>query len=49
MGCLAAAGLTAIIVALGAGMTTLTGVFMGLATAIATAVIGFIAFLLLLI
>jgi len=49
MGCLAAAGLTAIVVALGAGMSTLTGVFTGIATSIATGMIGFIAFLLLLI
>jgi hypothetical protein len=49
MGCLAAVGLTAIVVAMGAGMTALTGLLMGLATAMVTAVIGFIAFLLVLI
>jgi hypothetical protein len=49
MGCLAAAGLTAIVVALGAAMSGLAGVFMTIATAIATGVIGLIAFLLLLI
>jgi hypothetical protein len=49
MGCLAAAGLTAIVVALGAAMTGLVGVFMTIATSIATGVIGLIAFLLLLI
>jgi hypothetical protein len=49
MGCLAAVGLTAIVVALGAGMSALTGLFMGLATTMVTAVIGFIAFLLILI
>ena len=48
MGCLAALGLTAVVVALGAGMSALTGVFMGLATTIATSMIGFIAFLLIL-
>jgi hypothetical protein len=49
MGCLAAAGLTAIVVALGAAMSGLVGVFMTIATSIATGVIGLIAFLLLLI
>jgi len=49
MGCLAALGLTAVVVAIGAGMSALTGLFMGLATTIATSIIGFIAFLLLLI
>ena len=48
MGCLAAVGLTAVVVALGAGMSALTGVFMGLAATIATSMIGFIAFLLIL-
>jgi hypothetical protein len=49
MGCLAALGLTAVVVGIGAGMTALTGLFMGLATTIATSMIGFIAFLLILI
>jgi hypothetical protein len=49
MGCLAAAGLTAIVVALGAAMSGLVGVFMTIATSIATGVIGLVAFLLLLI
>ena len=49
MGCLAAVGLTAIVVTLGAAMSSLTGVFMTIATAIATGVIGLVAFLLLLI
>lgn len=49
MGCLAAVGLTAIAVALGAGMSALTGLFMSLATTIVTSIIGFIAFLLVLI
>jgi hypothetical protein len=49
MGCLAAAGLTAVVVALGAAMSSLTGVFMTIATAIATGVIGLIALVLLLI
>ena len=49
MGCLVAVGLTAIVVALGAAMSSLTGVFMTIATAIATGVIGLVAFLLLLI
>jgi len=49
MGCLAAVGLTAVVVALGAGMSALTGLFIGLATTIVTAMIGFIAFLLVLI
>jgi hypothetical protein len=49
MGCLAAAGLTAIVVALGATMSSLMGVFMTIATSIATGVIGLVAFLLLLI
>ncbi|MDH4269700.1 MAG: hypothetical protein OEV52_05320 [Dehalococcoidia bacterium] len=49
MGCLAAVGLTAIVVAMGAGMTALTGLLMGLATTIATSMVGFIAFLLVLI
>jgi len=49
MGCMAALGLTAVVVAIGAGMSAVTGLFMGLATAIATSMIGFIAFLLVLI
>ena len=49
MGCLAALGLTAVVVAIGASMSALTGLFMGLATTIATSIIGFIAFLLVLI
>ena len=49
MGCLAAAGLTAIVVALGAAVSGMTGVFMTIATSIATGVVGLIAFLLLLI
>ena len=49
MGCLAAVGLTAIVVAMAAGMSALTGLFMGLATTIVTSAIGFIAFLLVLI
>lgn len=49
MGFLIAIGLTGIVVALGAGMTVLTGLLVGLGTAMVTAVIGFIAFLLVLI
>jgi hypothetical protein len=49
MGCLIAVGLTGIVVAMGAGMTVLTGLLMGVGTAMVTAVIGFIAFLLVLI
>ncbi|MGB5925369.1 MAG: hypothetical protein WBH01_04670 [Dehalococcoidia bacterium] len=49
MGCLAVVGLTAIVVAVGAGMSALTGLFMGLATTMVTAVVGFLAFLLILI
>jgi hypothetical protein len=49
MGCLAAVGLTAVVLALGAGMSALTGLFMSLATAMVTSMIGFIAFLLILI
>jgi len=49
MGCLAALGLTAVVVALGAGMTVLAGLFMTLATIIVTSIVGFIAFLLVLI
>jgi hypothetical protein len=49
MGCLAALGLTAVVVAIGAGMSALTGLFMALATTMVTSIIGFIAFLLILI
>lgn len=49
MGCLVAIGLTAIVVAVGAGISALTGLFMGLATTMVTAVVGFLAFLLILI
>ena len=49
MGCLVAGALTVIVVAVGAGMSALTGLLMGLATTIITSVIGFIAFLLVLI
>jgi hypothetical protein len=49
MGCLLAVGLTTIVVAMGAGMSALTGLLMGLGTAMVTAVIGFISFLLVLI
>ena len=49
MGCLIALGLTGIVVAMGAGMSALTGLLMGVGTAMVTAVIGFIAFLLVLI
>ncbi len=49
MGCLVAVGLVAIVVAMGAGMTALTGLLMGIATTMVTAVIGFMAFLLVLI
>ena len=49
MGFLMAIGLTGIVVAMGAGMTVLTGLLMGLGTAMITAVIGFISVLMLLI
>ena len=49
MGFLMAIGLTGIVVAMGAGMTVLTGLLMGLGTAMVTAVIGFISLLMLLI
>jgi len=49
MGFLVAMVLTAIVVAMGAVVSTLTGLFMGLGTAIVTSVIGFIAFLMVLI
>jgi hypothetical protein len=49
MGFLMAIGLTGIVVAMGAGMTVLTGLVMGLGTAMVTAVIGFISLLMLLI
>jgi hypothetical protein len=41
--------LTAIVVAVGAGITLLTGLLMGVGTVMVTAVIGFIAFLMILI
>ena len=49
MGLLIGAMLTAIVVAMGAGITLLTGLLMGVGTAMVMAVIGFIAFLLILI
>ena len=49
MGCLTALGLTGVVVVIGAGMTALTGLLMGLATTMVTSIVGFIAFLLLLI
>ena len=49
MGCLVAVALTTIVVVMGAGMNVLTGFFMSLATTIVTSMIGFIAFLLVLI
>lgn len=49
MSCLVAFALTTIVAAMGVGMSVLTGLFMGLATTIVTSVIGFIAFLLVLI
>lgn len=49
MGCLAALGLTAVAVAAGVAMSALTGLFMSIATIIVTSVVGFVAFLLLLI
>lgn len=49
MGLLLSAMLTAIVVAMGAGITLLTGLLMGVGTAMVTAVIGFIAFLMILI
>lgn len=49
MGFLVALGLTGIVVAMGAGMTLLTGLLMGIGTAMVTVVIGFIAFLMILI
>jgi hypothetical protein len=49
MGCLAAVGLTGAVIAIGAVMSALTGLFMALATTIVTSIIGFIAFLLVLI
>jgi hypothetical protein len=49
MGLLIGAILTAIVVAMGAGITLLTGLLMGVGTAMVTAVIGLIAFLMILI
>jgi hypothetical protein len=49
MGLLLGAMLTAIVVAVGAGITLLTGLLMGVGTVMVTAVIGFIAFLMILI
>ena len=49
MGLLLGAMLTAIVVAMGAGITLLTGLLMGVGTVMVTAVIGFIAFLMILI
>jgi hypothetical protein len=49
MGLLLGAMLTAIVVAVGAGITLLTGLLMGVGTAMVMAVIGFIAFLMILI
>jgi len=49
MGFLIGAMLTAIVVAMGAGITLLTGLLIGVGTAMVTAVIGFIAFLMILI
>ena len=49
MGCLVAVALTSIVAAMGVGMSASTGMLMGPATTIATSVIGFIAFLLVLI
>jgi hypothetical protein len=49
MGLLLGAGLTAIVIAMGAGITLLTGLLMGVGTAMVTVVIGFIAFLMILI
>jgi len=49
MGCLVAVGLVAIVVAMGAGMSALTGLLMAVGTIMVTAVIGFMAFLLMLI
>jgi len=49
MGLLIGAILTAIVVTVGAGITLLTGLLMGVGTAMVTAVIGLIAFLIILI
>jgi hypothetical protein len=49
MGLLLGGMLTAIVAGLGVGITVLTGLLMGVATAMLTAVIGFIAFLMILI
>lgn len=49
MGFLVVIPITAILLAIGAGMSALMGLFMALATTIVTSMIGFIAFLLVLI
>jgi len=49
MGLIIGAMLTAIVVAMGAGITLLTGLFMGVGTAMVMGVIGFITFLMILI
>jgi len=49
MSLLIGAMLTAIVVAMGAGITLLTGLLMGVGTAMVMVVIGFIAFLMILI
>lgn len=49
MGILMGIVLTTVVVAMGAGITALTGLLMGLGTAMVTAVIGFISFLMVLI
>jgi len=49
MGLIIGAMLTAIVVAMGAGITLLTGLLMGVGTAMVMGVIGFIAFLMILI
>ena len=49
MGCLTIVPLTAIVIAVGVGMSTLWALFTGLATAMVTSVAAFIAFLLVLI
>ena len=49
MGLLIGAMLTAIVVAMGVGITLLTGLLMGVGTAMVTGVIGVIAFLMILI
>jgi len=49
MGLIIGAMLTAIVVAMGAGITLLTGLLMGVGTAMVMGVIGLIAFLMILI